>query len=86
MQKYVKETRHHPGWLGARAQALRHLSLKLEQFIYELAQLDENTGETQEARMDTVVESPNLRAMIDVRCFFSQLKSGWVSARSGYNS
>ena len=57
-------------------------SLKLEQFIYELAQLDENTGETQEARMDIVVESPNLRAMIDVRCFFSQLKSGWVSARS----
>ena len=57
-------------------------TLKLEQFIYELAQLDENTGETQEARMDIVVESPKLRAMIDVRCFFSLLKSGWVSARA----
>ena len=42
----------------------RVTSLKLEQLIYELAQLDENTVETQEARMDIVVESPKLRAMI----------------------
>ena len=40
-------------------------SVKLEQFIHELA-LDENTGETQEAEMDIVAESPTLRAMLDL--------------------
>ena len=35
-------------------------SVKVEQFIHELAQLDENTGETQEAKMDIVAESPML--------------------------
>ena len=46
-------------------------SVKVEQFIHELAQLDENTRETQEAKMDTVAESPTLRAMLDVRCYLS---------------
>ena len=51
-------------------------SVKLEQFIHELAQLDENTGETQETKMDIVAESPTLRAMLDVRCYLSTLKGG----------
>ena len=57
-------------------------SVKVEQFIHELAQLDENTGETQEAKMDIVAESPTLRAMLDVRCYLSTMKSGWRSARA----
>ena len=57
-------------------------SVKVEQFIHELAQLDENTGETQEAKMDIVAESPMLRAMLDVRCYLSTLKRQWRSARA----
>ena len=34
-------------------------TIKLEQFIYELAQFDENTGETTEARIDTVADTGN---------------------------
>ena len=30
----------------------------MEQFIYELAQLDEDTGKTKEARMDIVADMP----------------------------
>ena len=57
-------------------------SVKVEQFIHELAQFDENTGETQEAKMDIVAESPMLRAMLDVRCYLSTLKRQWRSARA----
>ena len=57
-------------------------SVKLEQFIYELAQLDEDTGETKEARMDIVADMPQLRAMLDVRCYLSTLSGGWRSARA----
>ena len=57
-------------------------SVKLEQFIYELAQLNEDTGETKEARMDIVADMPQLRAMLDVRCYLSTLASGWRSARA----
>ena len=46
----------------------RHVtSVKTEQFIYELSQLDENTGGTNEALMDIVAEIPQLRAMFDIR-------------------
>ena len=56
--------------------------MKTEQFIYELAQLNEDTGETKEARMDIVADMPQLRAMLDVRCYLSTLASGWRSARA----
>ena len=48
-------------------------SVKLEQFIYELAQLDEDTGKTKEAHMDIVADMPQLRAVLDVRCYPSTL-------------
>ena len=51
-------------------------SVKIEQFVYELAQLDDNTGETTEARMDIIAETSSLRAMLDIRCFVSTLASG----------
>ena len=40
------------------------------------------TGQTQEAKMDIVAESPSLRALLDVRCYLSTLKGGWRSART----
>ena len=46
--------------------------------MYELAQLDDNTGETTEARMDIIAETSSLRAMLDIRCFVS----GWRSTRA----
>ena len=49
------------------------LPLEKEQFIYELSQLNEDTGATSEARMDIVAEMPQLRAMLDVRVFFQRL-------------
>ena len=51
-------------------------SFKVEQFIHELAQLDENTWDAQEAKMDIVAESHTLRTMLDVRCYLSTLKGG----------
>ena len=57
-------------------------SVKIEQFVYELAQLDDNTGETTEARMDIIAETSSLRAMLDIRCFVSTLTSGWRSTRA----
>ena len=57
-------------------------AVKLEQFIYELAQFDENTGETTEARMDIVAETDNFLAMLDIRCFVTTLKCGWRSTRA----
>ena len=57
-------------------------SLKTEQFIYELSQLDENTGSTNEARMDIIAEMPQLRAMLDIRVFLSTLTGGWKSTRA----
>ena len=57
-------------------------SVKIEQFVYELAQLDDKTGETTEARMDIVAETSSLRAMLDIRCFVSTLASGWRSTRA----
>ena len=56
--------------------------VKVEQFIYELAQLDEDTGGTKEARMDIVADTLQLRAMLDVRCYLSALSGGWRSARA----
>ena len=47
-------------------------AVKTEQFIFELSQLEENTGSTNEARMDTTAEMPRLRAMLDIRVFFFQ--------------
>ena len=47
-------------------------SVKTEQFIYKLAQLDEDTGTTTEARMDIIAEMPGLRAMLDIRVFLPQ--------------
>ena len=45
--------------LVPRVPAMRPIftAVKLEQFIYELAQFDQNTGETTEARMDIVAET-----------------------------
>ena len=61
----------------------RHVtSVKTEQFIYELSQLDENTGSTNEARMDIIAEMPQLRAMLDIRVFLSTLVGGWKSTRA----
>ena len=51
-------------------------SLKTEQFIYELSQLDENTDNTNEARTDVIAETLHLRAMLDIRVFLSTLVSG----------
>ena len=56
--------------------------VKIEQFIFELAEIDDDTGQTKEARMDIVAEMPGLRAMLDVRCFVSTTKSCWKSTRS----
>ena len=56
--------------------------MKTEQFIFELSQLDENTGNTQKARMDIIAEMPQLRAMLDIRVFLSTLNSGWKSTRA----
>ena len=56
--------------------------MKTEQFIFELSQLDENTGSTNEARMDIIAEMPQLRAMLDIRAFLSTLSSGWKSTRA----
>ena len=45
----------------------RHVtSVKTEQFIVELSLLDENTGNTHEARLDIIAERPQLRAMLDI--------------------
>ena len=54
----------------------RVTSVKTEQFIFELSQLDENTGSTNEARMDTIAEMSQLRAMLDIRVFLSALSGG----------
>ena len=40
-------------------------SVKTEQFVYELAQLNEDTGTTTEVRMDIIAEMPELLAMLD---------------------
>ena len=55
-------------------------SLKTEQFIHELAQFNEDTGKSTEARMDIIAEMPNLRAMLDIRVFLSTGKQ-WNSTR-----
>ena len=57
-------------------------SVKKEQFIYELSQLNEDTGATSEARMDIVAEMPQLRATLDVRVFLSTLANQWKSTRA----
>ena len=51
-------------------------SVKTEQFIYELSQLDENTDNTNEARTDVIAETFHLRAMLDIRVFLSTLVNG----------
>ena len=57
-------------------------SVKTEQFIFALSQLDENTGSTNEARMDIIAEISQLRAMLDIRIFLSTLIGGWKSTRA----
>ena len=61
-------------------------SVKTEQFVYELAQLNEDTGTTTEARMDIIAEMPGLRAMLDIRVFLplnpTTASSGWKSTRA----
>ena len=61
-------------------------SVKTEQFVYELAQWNEDTGTTTEARMDIIAEMPGLRAMLDIRVFLphnpSTASSGWKSTRA----
>ena len=56
----------------------RHVTsvVKTEQFILELSQLDENTFNTHEARMDIIAEMPQLRAMLDIRAFLQRLVAG----------
>ena len=56
--------------------------MKTEQFTFELSQLDENTGNTHEGRMDIIAEMPQLRAMLDIRFFLSTHSSGWKSTRA----
>ena len=56
--------------------------MKKEQFIYELSQLNEDTGATSEARTDIIAEMPQLRAMLDIRVFLSTLASQWKSTRA----
>ena len=65
----------------------RHVTsvVKTEQFILELSQLDENTFNTHEARMDIIAETPQLRAMLDIRAFLSTLSIGWRSTRANEN-
>ena len=61
---------------GIKPALKRHVtSVKKEQFIYELSQLDENTGGTNEARMDIIAELPQLRAMLDIRIFLSTINA-----------
>ena len=57
-------------------------AIKLEQHIYALAQFDENTSETTEARTDIVAETGKFRAMLDIRCFVSKFKCGRRSTRA----
>ena len=47
-----------------------------------MSQLDENTGNTNEARMDIIAEMPHLRAMLDIRVFLSKLSRRWKSTRA----
>ena len=49
----------------------RHLKplVKFEQFVHELAQPDEDTGETRAARLDLVVLTKDKKALLDVRIF-----------------
>ena len=61
-------------------------SVKTEQFIYELAQFNPDTGITTEARMDIIAEMPELRAMLDVRVFLpanpTAASYNWKSTRA----
>ena len=61
-------------------------SVKTEQFIYELAQFNPDTGTTTEARMDIIAEMPELRAMLDVRVFLpanpTAANCKWKSTRA----
>ena len=61
-------------------------SVKTEQFIYELAQFNPDTGTTTEARMDIIAEMPELRAMVDVRVFLpanpTAASYNWKSTRA----
>ena len=60
--------------------AMSHL--KTDQFIYELSQLNDDTGTTTEARMGIIPEMPELRAMLDVRVFLSMLVGGFKATRA----
>ena len=67
---------------GLQRELKRHVKLlKTEQFVYELAELDKDTGMVSEARMDLIAEMPELCAMLDVRVFLSTAKV-WKSTRS----
>ena len=69
--------RHDTARDGLQPELKRHAtSLKTEQFVYELAELDNDTGMVSEARMDLIAEMPELCAMFDVRVFFPRQKSG----------
>ena len=57
-------------------------TVKKEQFIYELSQLNDDTRATSEARMDIFAEMPQFRAMLDIRVFLSTLASQWKSTRA----
>ena len=62
--------RHDTARDGLQPELKRHAtSLKTEQFVYELAELDNDTGMVSEARMDLIAEMLELRAMLDVRVF-----------------
>ena len=74
--------RHDTARDGLQPELKRHAtSLKTEQFVYELAELDNDTGMVSEARMDLIAEMLELRAMLDVRVFQSTAKV-WKSTRS----
>ena len=60
--------------------------MKTEQLVYELAQPNEDTGTTNEARMDIIAEMLGLRAMLDIRVFLphnpTTVSSGWKYTRA----
>ena len=65
---------------------VKSFPVKTEQFVYEFAKLNEDTGTTTEARMDIIAEMPGLRAMLDIRVFLplnpTTASSQWKSTRA----
>ena len=60
-------------------------SVKFEQFIHELPQPNEETGETRAARLDLVVQSKDMKALLDVRIFHPLGQNGRRSGKYSFN-